>query len=89
MKVHPDVAGKQLYAAAGPQLRVAMGGTVSVNGPDPWRGRTVRVKAKSGLSVLVTLSDWCLCTGSGSSIDLYYDAWKALGGPVNPVTISW
>jgi len=72
---HPDVAGAQLYAAAGPSLRVGK-----------WRGRVVTVSA-NGRSVRVTLVDWCACGGS-HFIDLYHDAWVRLGSP-SRATVSW
>lgn len=81
MKVHPDVGGKQWYAAAGPPLRAALGAS--------WRGRKVKVTSATGLSVWVVLADWCDCRGSGAAIDLYYDAFKAIGPVVNPVRVSW
>jgi hypothetical protein len=41
-------------------------------------GRTIRVK----------LIDWCACHGGDRLIDLYYDAFKALGTP-SRVTVRW
>jgi hypothetical protein len=65
---YPDVAGNQMYAAAGPSLRVGK-----------WRGRVVSVTA-NGQTIQVKLIDWCAC-GGDHFIDLYYDAFKMLGFP--------
>ena len=73
---YPDVAGNQMYAAAGPSLRVGN-----------WRGRVVTVTAPSGKSVQVKLIDWCACGGS-HFIDLYYDAFKLLGSP-SSAKVTW
>ena len=73
---HPDVAGNQMYAAAGPSLRIG-----------DWRGRVVTVTAPSGKSVQVKLIDFCACGGS-HFIDLYYDAFKLLGSP-SRATVTW
>lgn len=85
MYVHPDPAG--MYAAAGPSLRAAIG--------PRWRNKLVKVVA-NGRSVWVRLADWCLCTGSGASIDLYSGPFAYLSGrsPSSPggglsVTITW
>lgn len=68
MKVHPDRAGvDDLYAAAGPALRRAIG-------PN-WRGTVVTVCMTR--CVRVTLRDWCLCHGD-HIIDLYRDALEAI-----------
>lgn len=72
---YPDGPGTDMFAAAGPSLRVG-----------DWRGRVVTVSA-NGLSVRVTLIDWCAC-GDDHFIDLYYDAFKALGFP-SQATVSW
>ena len=71
-----DTAGFDAYAAAGPRLRAAIGGT--------WRGRVVSV---DGLRV--KLVDWCQCYEGQSNekvIDLYLDVYGAVGGVV---TIRW
>ncbi len=72
---HPDVAGNQLYAAAGPSIRIG-----------DWRGRTVNVTA-NGKTIQVKLIDWCAC-GGDHFIDLYYDAFKLLGFP-SKATVTW
>lgn len=77
-------------AAAGPALRIAMGGAASSTAPQPWRGKTVTV-CKTGTStcVRVTLVDWCQCYWKQSHekvIDLFYAPFKTVGGSV---TISW
>lgn len=72
---HPDIAGHQdMYAAAGPSLRVGN-----------WRGRLVTVCAK--WCIRVRLIDWCAC-GGAHFIDLYHDAWIALGSP-RRATVRW
>ena len=73
---HPDVAGNQMYAAAGPSLRVGN-----------WRGRVVTVSASNGRSIQVKLIDWCAC-GGDHFIDLYHDAFVALGAP-RRATVRW
>jgi len=75
-KGHPDGPELDLYAAAGPSIRRAI--------PD-WRGRTVTVCAK--VCIRVTLIDWCAC-GGDHFLDLYHDAWDALGRP-RRATVSW
>lgn len=80
----PDGPGVQRVAAAGPKLRVAMGGGVATTAPDPWRNKTVYVNGES-----VVLRDWCACLGGSPHekiIDLYYDIFKITGGQV---TITW
>jgi len=74
-KGYPDVAGQQFYAAAGPSLRVGS-----------WRGRTVSVTA-NGITIKVKLIDWCAC-GGDHFLDLYWDAFDALGRPAK-ATVSW
>lgn len=85
MFVHPDPAG--MYAAAGPSLRAAIGPS--------WRNKKVSVSV-NGRTVVVQLADWCLCTGSGSSIDLYSGPFAYLSGRSKSspgggldVTIRW
>lgn len=80
MAIHPDRSRvADLYAAAGPALRAALGPS--------WRGR--RVTVHSGVrSVTVVLSDWCAC-GGGHTIDLYRDAWDVLFPVRVPITITW
>jgi len=74
-------------AAAGPQLRVAMGGGYSVNAPQPWKGKTVTVCGNG--CVRVKLVDWCQCYWKQSHeklIDLYSAPFQTTGGNV---TVSW
>jgi len=71
----PDVAGGQFYAAAGPSLRVGS-----------WRGRVVSVSA-NGKTIKVKLVDFCACKAP-HFIDLYLDAFKALGNP-RRATVTW
>jgi hypothetical protein len=82
MKIHPDTAGFDAYAAAGPRLRAAMcGGNQASN---CWRGRIVSVNG-----VRVILADWCQCGWHQSwekVIDLYHDVFVVTGGQV---TIRW
>lgn len=78
-------------AAAGPQLRVAMGGGASVNAPQPWRGKTVHVCGPSGCAK-VKLIDWCQCYYKRSNekvIDLYKIVFDVVGASKGRVTISW
>jgi hypothetical protein len=74
---HPDGAGFDAYAAAGPALRAAIG-------PD-WRGRIVYVDG-----IRVKLIDWCKCTGGNTGVekllDLYYDVFARAG---SRVVIRW
>lgn len=86
----PDVGGDQMLAAAGPELRVALGGNAGSSCPCPWRGRRVTVTAASGAAVTVTLADWCAC-GGDHVIDLYGDPFAILNkaGKVAPVRITW
>ena len=84
MAAHPDRAGADMYAAAGPGLRRAMCGSESSN---CWRNRRVLVNG-----VAVVLADWCGCNTSASSvklIDLYWDAWVRVPGVESGVTIRW
>lgn len=78
---YPDDGGADLYAAACGKLRRAMG--------SGWRNDVVRVRAlESGRSVTVKLVDWC--GSEDKTIDLYWDAMKALGGTgVLRVEVSW
>ena len=65
--------GPGYYAAAGPELRLALG--------DQWRGQTVEVIAESGARTLVTLSDWCACgrrNGVPTLLDLSIQAFADL-----------
>lgn len=86
----PDVGGDQMLAAAGPELRVALGGNAGSSCPCPWRGRRVTVTAASGAAVTVTLADWCAC-GGDHVIDLYGDPFAILNkaGTVAPVRVTW
>lgn len=82
MAVHPDRPGVlDLYAAAGPSLRHALG--------SHWRNRTVHVCGRTGC-VNVVLADWCAC-GGGHTIDLYWDAFNIVspGSGGESVRISW
>jgi len=73
---YPDRAGvADYYAAAGPSLRVGN-----------WRGRVVTVWA-NGRHLRVKLVDFCACGGS-HFIDLYWDAFKALGQPSH-AKVTW
>jgi hypothetical protein len=86
MAAHPDSPGADLYAAAGPRLRVAMGGGVATTAPDPWRNKLIYVNG-----VPLRLADWCAClrgTPNEKVIDLYWDAWVLVGNGGN-VTITW
>jgi hypothetical protein len=72
---YPDGGGFQAYAAAGPDLRAALG---------DWRGRVVYVDG-----IRVKLIDWCQCYEGESNeklLDLYYDVFSRTG---SPVTIRW
>lgn len=71
---HPDRASPDFYAAAGPSLRIGN-----------WRGRIVTVCAR--WCIRVQLIDWCACSAP-HFIDLYHDAWEALGGP-SWATVNW
>jgi hypothetical protein len=86
MAKHPDRSGvADMYAAAGPSLRMAICGSSKSN---CWRGRRVTVNG-----VGVTLADWCQCLGGQSgvekAIDLYWDAWARVPGVTRGVTIRW
>lgn len=87
---HPDTSGYDAFGAAGPELRVAMGGGVSVDAPQPWRGKVVVVDG-----VRVKLIDWCQCllhTRDEKAIDVYHDVFfgdKLHAGVGGEVTISW
>jgi len=61
------------YAAAGPELRRALG---------HWRGRSVYVNG-----VRVTLIDWCAC-GGDHVIDVYHATWLRIPHPSSAV-ITW
>lgn len=78
---YPDRRGADLYAAAGPRLRRAVGAG--------WRNDVVTVCGQR--CARVRLVDWCECHGGESGveklIDLYWDAWTATGG--GTVTVSW
>lgn len=85
MTIHPDTAGFDAYAAAGPRLRAAICGVQSCTS---WRGRIVTVNG-----VRVRLSDWCQCGWHQSwekAIDLYYDVWLRAAKPTGGrVVIRW
>jgi hypothetical protein len=88
VKGYPDTRGFDAYAAAGPALRIAMGGGAAVTAPDPWRGKVVRVCGD--FCVRVKLIDWCQChwrTSIEKLIDLYYDPFRRTGG--GKVVVSW
>jgi hypothetical protein len=73
---YPDTAGFDAYAAAGPRLRRALGGS--------WRGRVVSVDG-----IRVKLVDWCQCYQGQRHekvIDPYLDVFRRVGGEV---TIRW
>jgi len=73
---YPDRAGvADYYAAAGPSLRVGK-----------WRGRIVTVHA-NGRTLRVKLVDFCSC-GGNHFLDLYWDAFKALGRPSH-AKVTW
>jgi len=73
---YPDRAGvADYYAAAGPSLRVGK-----------WRGRIVTVHA-NGRTLRVRLVDFCAC-GGNHFLDLYWDAFKALGRPSH-AKVTW
>jgi len=70
-----------LYGAAGPRLRAALGAH--------WRGKTVTVRSGS-VTLRIKLIDWCQCYKGRSYeklIDLYWDAYSRL--PSNKIRISW
>lgn len=74
---YPDRAGvADFYAAAGPSLRVGS-----------WRGRVVSVTA-NGRTIRVRLIDFCACGSGGHFLDLYHDAFVALGSPRH-ATVRW
>jgi len=64
------------YAAAGPSMRVGN-----------WRGRVVTVTA-NGKSIRVKLIDFCACGTNDHFLDLYWDAFHALGSPRRAV-VTW
>jgi hypothetical protein len=69
---YPDTGGVQAYAAAGPDLRAALG--------SDWRGSVVYVDG-----IRVKLIDWCQCYSGESNeklLDLYYDVFSRTGSPV-------
>jgi hypothetical protein len=74
-----DGPGRDLFAAAGPLLRVG-----------DWRNRTVFVFGPAGFTV-VEIIDFCQCPGR--LIDLYADAFLAVCGPLSmgvcEVSVSW
>ena len=63
-------AASGMTAAAGPLLRKWLG--------KDWRGTTVRFSTPSRSSLIVTLSDWCLCSRGRRLIDLSDDAFAQL-----------
>lgn len=77
---YTDGPGRDLWAAAGPQLRFG-----------EWRGRVVTVFGPVGFAA-VTLIDVC-GTGCGVLVDLYADPFFLVCGPLSQgvceVTISW
>jgi hypothetical protein len=77
---YPDRPGvADMYAAAGPAIRAALG---------DWRGQYVTVSRAGHGSVTVRLVDWCAC--GSAVIDLYADAmWKLGGSGRIRVTVSW
>lgn len=84
VKGYPDTSDFDAYGAAGPKLRIAMGGGASTSAPDPWRGKIVLVNG-----VRVKLIDWCQCyyrQDHEKIIDLYYDVFIETKGKV---TITW
>jgi hypothetical protein len=73
---HPDGGGFDAYAAAGPELRAAIGPS--------WRGTIVLVDG-----IRVRLIDWCQCYKGQPHeklLDLYYDVYARTG---SAVTIRW
>jgi hypothetical protein len=73
---NPDVGGFDAYAAAGPQLRAAIGPS--------WRGSIIWVDG-----IRVRLIDWCQCYKGEPHeklLDLYYDVYARTG---RAVTIRW
>lgn len=79
------------YAAAGPKLRVALGGGYSAESPQPWKGKTITVCGSKGC-VKVTLVDWCQCYWKKYNekvIDLYKNVFFNIGAERGTVTISW
>jgi hypothetical protein len=70
------------YAAAGPALRVALGGNAGSKCPCPWRGKVVYVNG-----VRVSLVDWCACSGN-HVIDVFHATWVTIPHPA-AVTIRW
>jgi hypothetical protein len=73
---YPDSGGFDAYAAAGPKLRAALGGS--------WRGAIVYVDG-----IRVKLIDWCQCYEGQSNeklLDLYHDVFARTG---SSVTIRW
>lgn len=75
---YPDGPGADMYAAACSRLRGAMGS---------WRGRSVTVTG-NGRTITVRLIDYCASTDK--TIDLYWDAMRALGGSgVVRVVVRW
>jgi hypothetical protein len=73
---NPDLGGFDAYAAAGPDLRAAIG--------PGWRGSIVYVDG-----IRVRLIDWCQCYKGERNeklLDLYYDVYARTG---TAVTIRW
>lgn len=87
---HPDTRGYDAFAAAGPQLRLALGGGIDVHAPQPWKGRIVFVDG-----IRVKLIDWCACLlhdPNEKIIDLYHDVFfgdRDHAGAGGQVTIRW
>ena len=89
---YPDTGGFDAYAAAGPKLRIAMGGGAAVTAPQPWRGKIVTVCGV--VCRRVKLIDWCQCHWKKPGeklIDLYYDVFKVVSGRsgVTKVKVMW
>jgi hypothetical protein len=73
---YPDTGGIQAYAAAGPDLRAALG--------SDWRGSIVYVDG-----IRVQLIDWCQCYKGEPNeklLDLYHDVYVRTG---TDVTVRW
>jgi hypothetical protein len=78
-------------AAAGPKLRIAMGGGASATAPKPWEGKTVKVCGSEDC-LNVKLVDWCQChykEPNEKIIDLYKIVFDTVGASKGLVTISW
>lgn len=83
----PDFNG----AAAGPVLRIAMGGAAAATAKQPWRGKKVTVCGSAGCA-RVTLVDWCQCyyrRPNEKLIDLFANVFYRIGASRGKVTVSW